>query len=92
MTEPQVWVLVGVFAAAFFSMIGIVTTSFNRTLVSAIGGVRSEIGGLRDSMDARFAAVDARFEAMDAKFTGKFDLLDRDIQALSRHVFGTDPH
>lgn len=92
MTEPQVWVLVGVFAAAFFSMIGIVTTNFNRTLVSAIGGVRSEIGGLRDSMDARFAAVDARFEAMDAKFTGKFDLLDRDIQALSRHVFGTDPH
>lgn len=77
MTEPQVWVLIGVFAAAMFGMVGIVTTSFNRTLVAAIGG-------LRDTMDARF-------EALDAKFSGKFEVLDRDIQALSRHVFGTDP-
>ena len=91
MTEPQVWVLIGVFAAAMFGMIGIVTSSFNRTLTAAIGGVRTEIGGLRDVMDARFDAVDARFEASDAKFEAKFEVLDRDIQALSRHVFGADP-
>ena len=90
-TEPQVWVLIGVFAAAMFGMIGIVTSSFNRTLTAAIGGVRTEIGGLRDVMDARFDAVDARFEASDAKFEAKFEVLDRDIQALSRHVFGADP-
>lgn len=83
-TEPQVWVLIGVLAAAIFSMIGIVTTSFNRNLATAIGG-------LRDTMDARFETVDARFDALDAKFTGKFDVLDRDIQALSRRIFGTDP-
>ena len=92
LTEPQVWVLIGVFAASTFGMIGIVTSSFNRNLAAAIGGVRSEIGGLRDTMDARFETMDARFEALDAKFTGKFEILDRDIQALSRHVFGTDPH
>ena len=85
MTEPQVWVLIGVFAAAMFGMIGIVTSSFNRTLTAAISGVRTEISGLRDVMDARFDAVDAKFDA-------KFDVLDRDIQALSRQVFGTDPH
>jgi hypothetical protein len=84
-TEPQAWVLIGVFATAMFGMIGIVTTSLNRTLAATIGGVRSEIGGLRET-------VDARFEAMDAKFSAKFDVLDRDIQALSRHVFGADPH
>lgn len=106
MTEPQVWVLIGVFAAAMFGMIGIVTTNFNRTVTTAIGG-------LRDTMDARFETIDARFEALDAKFSGqlevldskftgqlevldskfsgKFDVLDRDIQALSRHVFGADP-
>ena len=106
LTEPQVWVLIGVFAASMFGMIGIVTSSFNRTLTAAIGGVRSEIGsvrselgsvrseldGLRQTMNARFESMDARFEALDAKFTGKFEILDRDIQALSRHVFGTDPH
>ena len=85
MTEPQVWVLIGVFAASTFGMIGIVTSSFNRNLAAAIGGLRSEIDGLRQTMDARF-------EALDVKFTSKFEILDRDIQALSRHVFGTDPH
>ena len=82
--EPQVWVLIGVFATAIFGMIGIVTTSFNRTLTTAVGG-------LRESMETRFETMDARFEAMDAKFTGKFEVLDRDIQSLSRHVFGADP-
>ena len=62
MTEPQVWVLIGVFAAAFFALIGIVTTNFNRT------------------MDARFEVINVKLENMD-----------RDIQVLSRRVFGTDP-
>jgi phage host-nuclease inhibitor protein Gam len=50
-----------------------------------IGGIRAKIGRLRDTMDARF-------DAMNAKFSGKFEVLDRDIQTLSRHVFGADPH
>ena len=80
MTEPQVWVLIGVFAAAFFALIGIVTTNFNRTMV------------------ARFQTMDARFESLRSEMNAKFDIIsmklenmDRDIQALSRHVFGTDP-
>lgn len=84
MTEPQVWVLIGVFAAAIFSMMGIVTTSFTRTLTQSLARVDTRIDSLRDVMDARF-------EALDTKFSGKFDLLDKDIQALSRRVFGTDP-
>jgi hypothetical protein len=86
LTEPQVWVLIGVFAAAIFGMIGIVTTSFNRTLTASIGG-------LRDAMNAKFEAVDAKFDAVDAKFetlSVKLEAMDRDIQALSRHIFGAD--
>lgn len=79
MTEPQVWVLIGVFSAAIFGMIGIVTTSFNRTLTASIGG-------LRDTMNAKFDAVDARFETLNVKL----EAMDRDIQALSRHIFGAD--
>lgn len=91
MTEPQVWVLIGVFTASIFGMLGIVTTNFTRTLNSAIGG-------LRDTMDAKFDTMDAKFEGMRAEVNSKFDTIDvklenmdRDIQALSRHVFGTDP-
>lgn len=50
-------------------------------------------------MDARFETIDARFETMQARFDAKFDVInvklenmDHDIQALSRHVFGTDAH
>lgn len=73
MTEPQVWVLIGVFAAAFFGLIGIVTTNFNRT------------------MDAHFAALEARVDAKFEIINVKLENMDRDIQALSRHVFGNDP-
>lgn len=80
LTEPQVWVLIGVFAAAIFGMMGIVTTSVNRTLTASLARVDTRIDGLREVMEAKFEKMDA-----------KFDLLDRDIQALSRRVFGTDP-
>lgn len=76
LTEPQVWVLIGVFAAAIFGMVGIVTASFNRNLDSKFL-----------MLDGK---VDSRFDALDVKFTAKFELMDRDIQALSRHVFGSD--
>jgi hypothetical protein len=78
-TEPQVWVLIGVFSAAVFGMIGIVTTSFNRTLTASIEG-------LRDTMNAKFEAVDAKFDALYVKL----EAMDRHIQALSRHIFGAD--
>ena len=86
-TEPQVWVLIGVFAAAFFGLIGIVTTNFNRTTVARC-----------QTIDVRFATMDARFEAFEARIDAKFGIInvkletmDRDIRALSRHVFGSDP-
>jgi uncharacterized membrane-anchored protein YhcB (DUF1043 family) len=88
LTEPQVWAIIGVFAASFFGMIGIVTTSLNRTMNARFEG-----------MNSRFETMDARFDAMQARVDSKFDIIsvklenmDRDIQALSRHVFGTGPH
>ena len=100
MTEPQVWVLIGVFSAAIFGMIGIVTTSFNRTLTASIGGLRDAMNAKFEAIDARFQAVDARFEAIDSRFQAvdarfdtlyvKLEAMDRDIQALSRHIFGAD--
>jgi hypothetical protein len=73
MTEPQVWVLIGVFATAVFGMLTWQTISFNRAL-------KTSIDSLREVMNARFDTVDSKIEA-----------LDRDVQALTRHVFGTDP-
>jgi peptidoglycan hydrolase CwlO-like protein len=85
-TEPQVWVLIGVFSAAIFGMIGIVTTSFNRTLTASIGGLREAMNAKFEAIDARFEAIDARFEAIDAKFEAvdaKFEAIDARFDALS---------
>ncbi|HJR89358.1 MAG TPA: hypothetical protein VJ782_04280 [Aeromicrobium sp.] len=64
-TEPQVWTLIGMFGAAIFGMLGIVSTMFVQVLKSEIS-------------------------AAESRLTSRIDLLDRDIQALTRHVFG-DP-
>jgi len=105
LTEPQVWVLIGLFAASTFSMITIVTVSFTRTLNAAFGGLRAEVSGLEKGLRGEISGLDAgvrgeisglrgemnaRFEAMDTKFSGKLEVLDRDIQALSRRVFGAE--
>lgn len=77
MTEPQVWVLIGVFAAI---MLGGFTLSTTLTMAT----IRSTVGGLEKKMDAKFEAVDARFDAVNAKL----EHLDRDVSALMRREFG----
>lgn len=83
MTEPQVWVLIGVFAAAIFGMFTIVSTLFLRVLRAEVGSIsgelRAEIGGLRAEMNGRFDKLEQRVDG-----------IDRDVQALVKHTFGLD--
>lgn len=74
MNEPQVWTLIGVFAAALFAMIGLTVNLIMRVMTAELGSLRSEfrseIASVRSEMNIRF------------------DHLDRDVQALTQHVFG----
>ena len=74
------WVLIGVFATAVFGMMSWQAAWFNRTLTTSLGS-------LRDVMDARFENIDRQL----ADIRTKIDGLDRDVEALTRHVFGTGP-
>lgn len=76
MTEPQVWVLIGVFAAGIFGMFTIVSTLFLRVIRAEI---RGEVGALRGEMIGRFDRLEQRVDG-----------LDRDVQALVKHTFGID--
>ncbi|WP_022888805.1 hypothetical protein [Agromyces italicus] len=58
LNEPQVWTLIGVFAAALFGVITLVTTMFVRV-------IRSEIGGLRGEILAEIGVVSRRIDALD---------------------------
>jgi hypothetical protein len=76
LTEPQVWALIGVFAAAMFGTLGLVIPLTNRA-------TRDAVDGLRGVVEGGFKAVDARFEVVNARL----DHLDRDITAISKKVF-----
>lgn len=80
MTEPQGWVLIGVFATIMIGGFTLSTTMLTRTMNAGFRAV-----------DARFEAVDARFEAVDARFetvNAKLEHLDRDVSALMKREFG----
>ncbi|MBS1907981.1 MAG: hypothetical protein JST33_15790 [Actinobacteria bacterium] len=51
MNEPQVWTLIGVFAAGMFGMITIVSTMFIRVMRSEIRALRVELVGEIRSLD-----------------------------------------
>ncbi|MFS0883832.1 hypothetical protein [Aeromicrobium sp. 179-A 4D2 NHS] len=89
LTEPQVWTLIGVFAATVFGVLGVVSSTFTRVLRAEIGGLRGEIVAKFERVDAQFERVDAQFERVDAQFARldtRIDHLDRDVQALTRKV------
>ncbi|GAA3937113.1 hypothetical protein GCM10022383_14190 [Microbacterium soli] len=51
MTEPQVWTLIGVFAAGLFGMLTLMSTMFVRIIRTEIGSVRTEIQGVHQRLD-----------------------------------------
>lgn len=79
MNEPQVWTLIGVFAAGMFGMITVVSTLFVRVMRGEINGLRGEIGGLRADLKGDIAGLRTEIRS-----------LDRDVNALMKHTFGID--
>ena len=80
MTEPQVWVLVGIFGTALFTLMGLMW-SFSTRLV------RSEVGRVEGILLVKFDSIDRRLDGMDQKIAG----LDGDVRMLIRRVTGIDP-
>lgn len=79
MTEPQVWTLIGVFGAALFGMLTVMSTLFLRVIRVEIGSVRTEIGSVRTEIDG-----------LRTEMRVQIGHLDRDVQALTRRVLGDD--
>lgn len=71
MTEPQVWTLIGVFAALMLGGFTLSTGLLTRVIRSGF-----------EAVDAKFDAVDAKFDAVNARL----DHLDRDVSALMKRA------
>ena len=87
-TEPQSWVLIGLFTTLMLGGMTVMTTLLMRSMTASIDGLRGEMNGLRGEMNGRFdglrGEMNARFDAMATRI----DHLDSDIAALSRRVWG----
>ncbi|KQP26403.1 hypothetical protein ASF37_10090 [Aeromicrobium sp. Leaf289] len=101
MNEPQVWTLIGVFGTALFGMLTLMSTMFVRILRTEIGSLRTEmrteIGSLRSEMGTELRSVRGEIGSLRTEMQAEFasvrteiKYLDRDVQALSRRVFGDD--
>lgn len=97
MTEPQVWTLIGVFAAGMFGTITLISTMFLRSMQNGFDSVRREFGtefasvrtelvSVRTEFRGEFASVRTEVQAVH----GRIDHLDRDVNAIYRHLFGID--
>lgn len=52
MTEPQVWTLIGVFAAGLFGMMTLISTMFVRIILTEIQGVHHRLDRLDSDVNA----------------------------------------
>lgn len=101
MTEPQVWTLIGVFAAGMFGTMTLISTMFLRTMQNGFDGVRTEMrnefasvrtefrnefASVRTETGTEFAGVRTEIRAVHERM----DHLDRDVSAIYRHIFGID--
>ena len=101
MTEPQVWTLIGVFAAAMFGTLTLMSTMFLRTMQNGFDGVRTEMrnefASVRTEFRNEFASVrtesGSEFAGMRTEIRAiheRIDHLDRDVNAIYRHIFDID--
>lgn len=90
MNEPQVWVLIGVFAAALVGMTTVVLTSLSRQLRDGFARVTSDtaaaVAGLELRVMERFHGVERRLDGVERRLEAQ----DRDIATLMRRAADDD--
>ena len=90
MNEPQIWTLIGVFAAGMFGTITLMSTMFVRMMQNGFDSVReefrSEFASVRTEFRSELSSVRTEIQAVN----GRIDHLDRDLNAVYRHLFGID--
>jgi len=75
LNDPQVWTLIGVFAAAVLGGMTLMTTQFSRVIRAEIGGLDAKL----DAMGTRIGAVESGLQRLEAKV----DELDKEVTNLA---------
>ncbi len=93
MNDPQIWTLIGVFAAVMAGGLTLLLRQNERIIASLRSELTARFDGLEGRMDARFEAIDARFEAIDARFEAidaRFTTMDVRLDSIERRLDDLD--
>ncbi|MFT3797711.1 hypothetical protein [Microbacterium sp.] len=97
MTEPQSWVLIGIFATIMLGGLTLSTNLIMRTLTTAIGGLHGEMdarfnglhgemGSLRGEMGSLRGEMDSLRGEMDARFDGLRTEMNARFDAVNARI------
>lgn len=99
MNEPQVWTLIGVFAASMLGTVALLMRQndrmidgFRREMSAQFSAMDAKFDARFSSIDARFDAIDTRFGAMDTRFGAierKLEDLDKEVANLATRIWGS---
>lgn len=79
LTDPQVWTLIGVFAAVMLGGMTLMTTQLSRVIRAEVDRVEAKMSARIDILSARMDGVDGRL----ARIESKVDELDKELTNLA---------
>ncbi|MGX1583652.1 hypothetical protein ACWH95_03760 [Microbacterium sp. NPDC055502] len=67
--DPQIWTLLGVFAAVMLGGMTLMTTQLSRVIRSEVGRVEGTLSARIDGIDARLGRIESKVEDLDKELT-----------------------
>ena len=69
LNDPQVWTLIGVFAAVMLGGMTLMTTQLSRVIRAEIDRVEGTLSGRIDGLDARLSRIETKVDDLDKELT-----------------------
>lgn len=69
MNDPQVWTLIGVFAAVMLGGMTLMTTQLSRVIRAEVGRVDATLSARIDGVDARLGRIESKVDDLDKELT-----------------------
>lgn len=67
--EPQVWTLIGVFAAVMLGGMTLMTTQLSHVIRAEIGRIDGTLSARMDGIDARLGRIESKVDDLDKELT-----------------------
>ncbi|MDF2560956.1 MAG: hypothetical protein K0R99_2402 [Microbacterium sp.] len=69
LNDPQVWTLIGVFAAVMLGGMTLMTTQLSRVIRSEVGRIDGTLSARIDGVDARLGRIESKVDDLDKELT-----------------------